>query len=122
MVIPSSDSPREGSFATFELPPPNNHLNFLSFHKACLLSYSKFGSTTSTSKTTMDGIPIIVVVMWGFMKCKFWANFWYPSCNPPQLSFGAYIVSSSVLHLEILEFWSIFALLCLCHMPLKVAM
>jgi hypothetical protein len=50
MVIPSSDGPRDGSSTTFALLPLDNHLSFSSLFEAYLLSYSKFGSITSTSK------------------------------------------------------------------------
>jgi hypothetical protein len=26
---------------------------------------------------------MVVIIVWGFMKCKFQVAFWYPSCNPP---------------------------------------
>jgi hypothetical protein len=50
MAIPSSDGPRDGSSTTSTFLPLNTHFSFSSLFKACLLSYSKSGYITSTSK------------------------------------------------------------------------
>lgn len=71
MGIPSYDGRKEGNFATFELVPLNGHLSYSSLFKVCFLSYSKFGSTTSTSKVATNSTPMVVTVVWGFVKCKF---------------------------------------------------
>ncbi len=43
MAIPSSDGPKEGSYATSELLSLNSCLSFSSFFKVYLLSYFEFG-------------------------------------------------------------------------------
>jgi hypothetical protein len=48
----------------------------------CLFWYFKFGFTTSISKVTMDGTPIVVTIVGGLMKCKLQATLWNPPCNP----------------------------------------
>jgi hypothetical protein len=68
MAIPSYDDPREGNFATFELLPLNSHLIFSNLFKACLLSCFEFGSTAFASKVTTDVTPMVVTIVWGFVK------------------------------------------------------
>jgi hypothetical protein len=111
MAIPSYDGPKEGSSATSKLLPLNGHLNFSSLIMACLLSYYEFGSTTFTLKAAMDGIPMVVTIACGFMKCKLWATLYNLLSNPPQLLLVHIPSPLMYFHIEILEFWLIFALL-----------
>ncbi len=71
-------------------------LIFSSLLIAYLLSYSKFGSTTSTSKAAIEGTPMVVTIVTNLMKCKLHATLWNPSCNPPQLPPCEFIISSSM--------------------------
>ncbi len=80
MAIPSFNGPRGGSFTTSEILPLDGCLSFTNLLKACFLSYFEFGFTASTSKNETF---MVVIIVWGFMKCKFQVAFWYPSCNPP---------------------------------------
>ncbi len=109
MAIPSYDSPMEGSFTTFEFLPLDICLSFSSLLKACPFSYLKFNSTTSTSKATIDGIPMVVIVVCCLVKCKLWATLWNLPCNPPWLPFNAYVVSPSIF-----SFWIFLVLVHFC--------
>ncbi len=71
MVFPSFEGPSKGSSTTFKLLPLDGRLRFSSFLKAYFLSYCEFGSAASTSKATTKRISMVVIVVWGFMKCKF---------------------------------------------------
>lgn len=85
MAISPFDDPRKCSSVISKLLPLNSHLSFSSLlNIVYLLSYSKFGFTT-TSKATTNGIPMVVTIVWGFMKCKLQVALYNFPCNPPWL-------------------------------------
>jgi hypothetical protein len=63
MVFPSFEGPSKGSSTTFKLLPLDGHLSFSSFLKAYFFSYCEFGSTASTSKATIEGTSMVVIVV-----------------------------------------------------------
>ncbi len=87
MAISSYDDPRGSSFTTSKLLPLDDHLSFSSLLKTIyLLSYSKSSSTTSTSKAIIDEIPMVVIIVWGLVKCKLQVAIWISPCSLPRVA------------------------------------
>jgi hypothetical protein len=86
MAISSSENPRGNSSATSKLLPLNDHLSFSSLLKTVyFFSYFECGFIRSTSKATTNGIPMVVIIVQGLMKCKLQAGLWTSPCSPPRL-------------------------------------
>jgi hypothetical protein len=96
MAILSFDGPRDGSSTTSALLPLDSHFSFQAFSRPTPFHILNLVLSLPLQKATMDGTPMVVTIIWGFVKCKLQVALWNYPYNPPRLPLGAYTIFFSI--------------------------